>query len=118
VTSRRHSANAVARTVVDYGIDASGPALGYRQALERSYQLVFRGLTSVAMIGDKGRPEDVFGGALPYQVQMFSGLAGLSGNIVTYRDGGTAGLENAIGPAQPMNDAARRIFADRLRRRR
>lgn len=106
--------NAVTRADLVFDIDRSPEGYGYRRAYERFVAMGMQGLTAVAMVGGAGH-ERAFGGALTTSRQDFAGLQGKVGNQVIYRS--QAELSSQISD-QAANDPARRIFAERMRRRR
>lgn len=105
-------ANAVRRTVIDYGVDPHNPSQGI------AHDLMLRlGAFLVPVVGGGDTDSaQQFHGVGP-QLQDFTGAAGNVGNSVLYTNGGNAEISSA-GPAGVTSDPARRIFADRLRRRR
>lgn len=94
--------------------DHSNEGYGFRRAYERHVALGMQGLTSLAMVGGSGH-ERGFGGALPTSPQDFIGLQGKVGNRVVYTS--VPELTSQVSDLG-ANDPARRIFAERLRRRR
>jgi hypothetical protein len=105
------TANAVSRTVTDYGPNPHNPAAGaVRDAMARLH-----GFLVPSVVGSDASAEATFHGyARP--MQDFRGAAASTGNPVTNHDGGTPEISNALVEG-PMGDPARRIFAARLRRR-
>lgn len=108
------AANAVHTQVVDY----VGDSFGARTALAFGAwdSRARRGVLSASVLGEHGDPGKSFYGILARPPQLFAGLAGLSGNPLAYRDGINS-LDNNLSD-EAMSDPARRIFAERLRRRR
>ncbi len=106
-----NAANAVTRPVTDYGEDPIAPSRG----LIRDAFLRLHGWLVPAYVGGDTDPGGQFFGYGP-QLQNFTGAASPATTEVTYRDGDYADLGSAE-TAGVTGDAARRIFADRLRRR-
>lgn len=108
---RANARNAVRQVVVDFVGDPFGArtALAFGGWDTRAKQ----GTLSQAIVGEHGDPTISFGGVIAQPVQHFTGAAG---NRLQYRDGENTIDKNLSDEA--LMDPARRIFADRLRRRR
>lgn len=106
------AANETTRTVVDYGRD---PAESHVRALARDTVDRVQGFLVRAWMGADTDPYTTFYGYGP-GIQDFSGSASPATTNVTYRDGGSADISSGVVEG-PLGDPARRIFADRLRRR-
>lgn len=111
---RTQARNAVRSTVVDFVGDPLGArtalALGSWDARARA------GLLSQAVVGEHGDPGKSFYGRLGHSLQRFVGESVLGANPVTYRDGGNT-MDTQLAD-DGMADPARRLLAERLRRRR
>lgn len=107
--------NAVPHVVVDYAVDRPG----YTQAQDVSAEIGRRlaGGGGAAWVGSgAGGEGGMFYGCGPGNLQAFAGAAALASNPITYREG-LATIETGIADG-PYADPARRIFAERLARRR
>ena len=103
--------NARPRTVVDYDTDPRNPAM----QVFRDVLLRLHGFLVPAVLGGDADPETMFFGYGP-ELQDFKGAAAPGHNPVVYADPTGAEIGSAA-VAGPSGDPARRIFADRLRRR-
>lgn len=103
--------NAQPRTVIDYGEDPTNPA----RALARAAMVRLHGFLVPVPHGGDFDPETQYRGYGP-EVQSFAGLASSGATSVVTNDGAYPELSSAV-LAGPMGDPARRILADRLRRR-
>lgn len=105
-------ANAQRRAIVDYGADPrerfSGSLFG------RLWNTAQSRYTASYRPADDD-PSAVFTG-LHQPVQAFMGADFLAANPVQYQNGGHPTIDTGLIEG-PMGDPARRIFADRLRRR-
>lgn len=107
-------ANAVQRVIVDYGRE---PAESWVRRLYGDVSARLRGVLVAPVLGADADPERTYGGRLEgVSVQDFQGAANPASTNVAYRDGGHATIASGIVEG-PYGDPARRIFADRLRRR-
>jgi len=103
-------ANARTRPAVDFDADPNNPSAGMvQETLMRLH-----GFLVPAVLGGDSDPERQFHGYGP-QLQDFRGAASPA-STGAIPNGGNAELSSAV-VAGPMGDPARRIFADRLRRR-
>lgn len=103
--------NQVTTTVVEYGVERRNPAAGIvRDAITRLH-----GFLVPVLHGADGMDETTFHGYAD-TVQSFKGAASPAGNAITYRDGGSGEISDAL-VSGPMGDPARKVFAARLRRR-
>lgn len=99
------------RTIVDYGRDPAESTVRrlVRDTLERA-----QGFLVAPWVGSDYDPSRVFYGYGP-ELQNFRGAASRATSNVTYR---AAAADISSGLVEgPLGDPARRIFADRLRRR-
>lgn len=106
-------ANEQVNRVVDYGRD---PAERHVRALVRDTVRRVQGFLVAPWVGADHDPSWTFHGYGP-GLQDFRGAASPATTGVTFRDGGSADISSGVVEG-PMGDPARRIFADRLRRRR
>ena len=107
-------ANATARVVVDYGPD---PAESWVRRFYADVSARLRGELVAPVLGSDADPERTYGGRLEgVSLQDFDGAASPATTNVAYRDGGHATIAEGIVEG-PYGDPARRIFAERLRRR-
>lgn len=104
-------ANEQYRQVVDFGGDPGGETRV--RGLFADLWARVQGAFVAPVVGMHGDPSVSFTGYGP-QVQHFDGMGG--GAPVLQRDGGAAGIDSGVVEG-PYGDPARRIFADRLRRR-
>ncbi len=111
---RAAARNAVARTVVDYGGDPLGEAVVH--AFGGMGLRGLRGEIGTVYAGADDDPSSTFQGQAPLAVQTFTGAAFLAHNGSRFREQ-NATIETGLTDG-PYADPARRIFADRLRRRR
>lgn len=105
-------ANAEQRAVVDFGRD---PAESTVRRLMRDTATRVQGFLVAPWVGSDYDPSRVFYGYGP-ALQDFRGAASPATTGVTFRDGGSADISSGVVEG-PAGDPARRIFADRLRRR-
>lgn len=104
--------NATTRTVVDYGEDPHNPARGVVADLI----LRLHGFLVPVVMGGDTEPSTQFHGDYGRELQGFVGAVNPASTAVMYRNGGNAELGDAS-TGSTMTDPARRMFADRLRRR-
>lgn len=107
------AANARARVVVDYGPD---PADRYARGLLADTLARVMGRLVHGYGADDFNPSTTYHGQDDRRLQNFAGAAHGGATSVVTRDGGHADMSSGIAEG-PMGDPARRIFADRLRRR-
>ncbi len=112
--SRRDAANAVTRTVTDYGVDTR--AVSIIGALTGEIGARLAGHGGAVFVGDKGDPTQRFDGYVAGAQQHFTGAAAHVGTGSTFRDAQGRTIETSF-PDSTITDPARRMFADRLRRR-
>ncbi|MDR6212176.1 hypothetical protein QE364_003907 [Nocardioides zeae] len=104
--------NAHTRPAVEYGQDPNQPSRGIvGDALARLH-----GFFVPVVAGGDTDVSRQFQGTVDYSLQHFVGAANPASTTVVSRDGGNATLSDAI-VAGPELDPARRMLADRLRRR-
>lgn len=103
--------NAIRRTIVDYGVDPNNPSRG----LARDIALRLGAFLVPVYGGGDTDSAQQFHGVGP-KLQDFTGSAGNVGSTVLYINGGNAEISDGAGSV--TTDPTRRIFADRLRRRR
>ena len=106
--------NAVAHLVIDYGVDQAGYDQTRATISEATSRL--RGSGGGVYAGQPGNDGEgrTFYGLAP-SPQMFAGAAALAANPVTYRE--TLPMIDNGSAEGPYSDPARRIFAQRLARR-
>lgn len=104
--------NARPRAIVDYGQDPNNPARG---AVHDAWLRLHGFLVDVVAGGDTD-PSNQFFGDGP-MLQSFIGAGNPASTTVVTRNGGNADIASPIVGDSIITDPARRIFADRLRRR-
>jgi hypothetical protein len=104
-------ANARTRTITEFEQDSNNPSRG----LIREAWLRLHGFLVPVYAGGDVDPGGQFFGDGP-ALQNFVGAANPASTTVVYRNGDVPTIAQAIADG-PETDPARRIFADRLRRR-
>lgn len=105
-------ANERPRVVVDYDAD---PNDRYASSLLSTLWRTVQSRFTAPYLPADDDPSRTFTGYVA-NTQGFMGAAFLAGNPVQYTDGGYPTIDTGLIEG-PMGDPARRIFADRLRRR-